>query len=351
VSAVAPASLGHAPRPSSDATRLLYERHSGRIFGFCLSLLGSREDAEDAVQTTFVNAQRGLHRGVVPQFELAWLFKIARNVCHNSRQSASRRGRVEAVRDLDALQDVLATPERGGSVSIRDLTRALNAVPERQRRALVLREWQGLSYEEIAAELGVSIAAVETLLFRARRSVAQQLEQGGTRRGDLVASVVAFFQWLFKGGAALKLGAAAVTVATATMLAAAPTVRDPARTPTPVPVAPKAHTVRSQPIRIEPRSALGRAPVQQAASSSTTATAGGADAASPPASSSSGATPLSGGTPSGTNVAPTAISVPSVTVPVVTTPTVTVPEISLPPVDVPAIVLPAELPLDLPKFP
>ena len=88
-----------APLPA-DATGLLYERHHQRIFGFCLSQLGSREDAEDAVQTTFINAQRGLGRGVVPEFELAWLFTIARNVCHNSRDSASRRGRLEVVRDL-----------------------------------------------------------------------------------------------------------------------------------------------------------------------------------------------------------------------------------------------------------
>ncbi len=90
MSAAAPASFAQARQPA-DATGLLYERYAGRIFGYCLSLLGSREDAEDAVQTTFVNAQRGLHRGVVPQFELAWLFRIARNVCYNARKSSSRR--------------------------------------------------------------------------------------------------------------------------------------------------------------------------------------------------------------------------------------------------------------------
>ena len=89
----------HRLRPSAsavDATACSYERHSSRIFGFCLSRLGSREDAEDAMQMTFLNAQRGLGRGVVPEFELAWLFKIAQNVCHNRHQSAKRRGRVEA---------------------------------------------------------------------------------------------------------------------------------------------------------------------------------------------------------------------------------------------------------------
>jgi RNA polymerase sigma factor (sigma-70 family) len=215
--------LAHAP--SADATRLLYERHSSRIFGFCLSRLGSREEAEDAVQTTFLNAQRGLGRGVVPDYELAWLFKIAQNVCHNRHQSARRRGRVEGTQDLDALQDVLATPERGSPVSLGDLTRALSAVPDRQRRALLLREFQGLSYEEISLELGVSVAAVETLIFRARRSVAAELgrlETKPSRRGA-VASISELFGWFFRGGAApAKLAVAAAAVATTATLAVAP---------------------------------------------------------------------------------------------------------------------------------
>jgi RNA polymerase sigma-70 factor (ECF subfamily) len=224
--------------PSADATRLLYEQHSSRIFGFCLSRLGSREEAEDAVQTTFLNAQRGLGRGVVPEYELAWLFKIAQNVCHNRHQSARRRGRVEATQDLDALQDVIASPDRSAAVSLGELTGALGAIPTRQRRALLLREFQGYSYEEIANDLGISVAAVETLLFRARRAVAQQLAQPGatsrSRRGA-AASLVELFRWLFGGSAPLKLAAVtAAVVATAATVSIVPLVGDHK----PAPVAP-----------------------------------------------------------------------------------------------------------------
>jgi hypothetical protein len=161
---------------------------------------------------------------VIPEYELAWLFKIARNVCYNRTESSSRRRRVES--DLDTLEEVVATPERSVSLSVGELTRALGEIPERQRRALVLREFQGMSYEEITGELGVSVAAVETLLFRARRSLADQLEQTGTpRRRGAVASVVALFRWFFDGSAVpVKLAAVTAAIGTTTTLAIAPTI-------------------------------------------------------------------------------------------------------------------------------
>src|SRR2546423_3282330 len=237
MSAVAPASAGRAPQPA-DATGVLYERHSRRIFGYCLSLLGSREDAEDAVQTTFVNAQRGLGRGIVPEFELAWLFRIARNVCYNAHASSSRRGRHEGAVDLDALQDVLPAPERGAGPSIEELTRALSLIPERQRRALLLREVRGLSYEEIAGELAVSVPAVETLIFRARRAVADQLVQPGKRRHrGLLAPVSTLLRWLCQSGAGpIKVAAATATLAsTAALVVVAPGAQHAVRNPTAAP--------------------------------------------------------------------------------------------------------------------
>ena len=66
MTAVAPALHKGKPSRDADATGALYERYARPLFGFCLNRLGTREEAEDAVQTTFLHAQRGLRRGVVP---------------------------------------------------------------------------------------------------------------------------------------------------------------------------------------------------------------------------------------------------------------------------------------------
>jgi RNA polymerase sigma-70 factor (ECF subfamily) len=162
--------------PAGASTGTLYERYARQIHAFCLSRLGSREEAEDAMQSTFLNALRGLQRGVAPEYEAAWLFKIAQNVCLTRQRSTTRRRRVETAADLGAMQDTL--PARlVESDELIGLPGALAAMPELQRRALLLREWQGLAYSEIAEQLGISVGAVETLLFRARRSLAACLER------------------------------------------------------------------------------------------------------------------------------------------------------------------------------
>src|SRR2546430_16012451 len=97
--------------PDTARASDLYERFAPRIFGFCLHRLGSREEAEDAVQTTFLNAFRGLTRGVVPQAESAWLFKIAENVCLSRHRSTFRRRRGEGAGGLATPPDTRARHE------------------------------------------------------------------------------------------------------------------------------------------------------------------------------------------------------------------------------------------------
>jgi RNA polymerase sigma factor (sigma-70 family) len=206
---------------ADDAFQALYERHSSCVFRYCLRWLRSREEAEDAAQTTFLHAMRGLRRGIVPTYDEAWLLAIARNVCR-TRTKVTRRRAVEIARDPQLLAEGVAAPTRSDDLA--GLSEALTGLTEAQRRAILLREWQGLSYREIADELDLSQAAVETLLFRARRALAARLRGAGS-----------FLPWLksFAGGGAgsLALGATVVAVtATGTIAGSRPSgsVRLPA---------------------------------------------------------------------------------------------------------------------------
>ncbi|MCZ7590598.1 MAG: sigma-70 family RNA polymerase sigma factor [Gaiella sp.] len=148
----------------------LYRHHVGEVYRYTYAVLGNHADAEDVTQTTFVNAFRALERGESPRNASGWLIAIAQNVVRQRwRHAASRPAEVELV------QDVPDAPEEP-DVELDELVRALQRIPPTQREALVLRELEGRSYSEIAELLGLTTSALETLLFRARRSLAEELE-------------------------------------------------------------------------------------------------------------------------------------------------------------------------------
>jgi len=204
VSPVEDTTRGAPLRPPPEAAfASFYKEHSNRVFAYCFRRLRSREEAEDAVQTTFLYAWRGLDRGVVPVFESAWLLTIARNVCLNRAEAAGRRA-VEVARDPYILEETVPAPVP--TDELEGLPEALAALTEQQRRAILLREWQGLSYQEIAVELGLTQSAVEALLFRARRTLAARL-----RRPLGVGPLLPWCKsTLAGGGGKIVVGAAAV---------------------------------------------------------------------------------------------------------------------------------------------
>ena len=235
----------HGVAPEAELTQALYQRHATKIFRYCQHQLGSREEAEDAVQSTFLNAFRGIKRGIVPENESAWLFAIAQNVCLSRRRSTWRRGRIESPTDFDVVEELAPAPSRLAD-ELLGLQDVLEQMPESQRRAILLREWQGLSYREIAEELQLSQTAVETLIFRARRSLAKGLEQPpapaqkrrmvrGADLGNLVTGLKSLF---LGGGAAAAKVAAVVAVVSAGTVAVASPAKHHARPPAPPAPAP-----------------------------------------------------------------------------------------------------------------
>jgi len=340
---------------------VLYERYARQLQSFCRSRLSSREEAEDAVQHTFLNAYRSLRSGTRPRAEAAWMFAIAANVCRERRRSAWRRSRIEVVSD-DGLVGDRAAPERSHE-ELSGVADALAELTPNQRRAILMREWQGLSYREIADELSLTESAVETLLFRARRSLARKLDRSRGRVWGLanLGSLLAWGKSLL-GGTAAQVAAATLVIG-AGVTAASPVVRHEAAATTPVRAAQtrqasaKPARVSATPHRVrraakpslQPRSKVERA---KPVAVTVTGTGGGTPAAPAPVSAPAQASPAPAPTPTPPVTAPASPSLPKVEVPALP-PVPPVPSLptlpQLPPVSVPSVPLPVLPPL--PKLP
>jgi RNA polymerase sigma-70 factor (ECF subfamily) len=162
-----------AEAPASQIVAALYERYRDDVYAYCQRRLRNPEEAEDATQVTFLKAFTGLKNGAVPQVENAWLFTIAKRVVFTRLEATDRLRAVEAKTDVDGVAE-----ERGGPVeraAMDDVWKAVEALPEAPRRAFLMREWQGLEYDEIAQELGVERNHVGVILFRARSRVIASL--------------------------------------------------------------------------------------------------------------------------------------------------------------------------------
>ncbi|HEY5941882.1 MAG TPA: sigma-70 family RNA polymerase sigma factor [Solirubrobacterales bacterium] len=167
------------------AFEAIVDRYQGRLLGFCRQMLNSTEDAEDVLQEVFVNAYRAM---LADEREInlrPWLYRIARNRCLNHL----RKPKAEAQETMDMVPEVDAasTAERvHNREEFRQILSDVNKLPETQRAALLLREMDALSYEEIAAAMDTTVPSVKSLLVRARISLtegsqARQLTCGEVR--------------------------------------------------------------------------------------------------------------------------------------------------------------------------
>jgi RNA polymerase sigma factor (sigma-70 family) len=149
------------------AFEAIYDRHHRAILSFCRHMLGSMEEAEDAVQHTFLAAYNDLVSSRKAIQLRPWLFTIARNRCY----STLRARREQPLGELDEpTTEGLATQVQRRE-DLRDLVGDLRRLPNDQRAALVLSEMDALSHEQIAGVLGVPKDKVKALVFQARESL------------------------------------------------------------------------------------------------------------------------------------------------------------------------------------
>ncbi len=170
---------------SDPAFEAIVERYRRALMRYVSRLLPP-ERAEDVVQQSFVKAYEAMHRDAAELNLRPWLYRIAHNGALNAL-----RDRALGHAELDERIDGVERPDQAfeRAAGLRELLVAVQALPERQRDAILLRELEGRSYEEIAAALGVTDGAVRQLLNRARNSL--RAAAAAVVPGPLVARVAA----------------------------------------------------------------------------------------------------------------------------------------------------------------
>jgi RNA polymerase sigma factor (sigma-70 family) len=162
--------MARAGNPGAFET--MVDRYQGRLLGFCRQMLGSTEDAEDVLQEVFVNAYKAM---LADEREInlrPWLYRIARNRCLNylRKPKADAQESMDMVPEVDAASTAEMVHNRE---EFRQILSDVNKLPETQRSALLLREMDALSYEEIAAAMDTTVPSVKSLLVRARISLTE----------------------------------------------------------------------------------------------------------------------------------------------------------------------------------
>ena len=150
-----------------------------RVFGVALRMLGNRAEAEEIAQETFLRAHRALGTFRAEARLGTWLYGIASRLCLNRLASGPRRH--ERSDDTALLQAPAGGPDAVGALERGELEAALHqavaALPEERRIVVVLRDLEGLSYEEIGEVLGVPLNTVRSRLHRARLDLKAKLER------------------------------------------------------------------------------------------------------------------------------------------------------------------------------
>jgi RNA polymerase sigma-70 factor (ECF subfamily) len=159
-----------------DAFAVLLTRYRDVYTRFAVRLLGSREDADDALQLAFVRAYRNLHKCQDPSRFGAWLYQIVLNEC---RTLGTRRARRElrVVRDDVAVERAVDVTDPDGDAALRgEIERALAQLDPEQREAFLLKHVEDLSYEEMAELTGVGVSALKMRVKRACERLRNLLE-------------------------------------------------------------------------------------------------------------------------------------------------------------------------------
>lgn len=149
----------------------IYNRYKGSVYAFCLKMLGDRELAADVMQDTFLRLYENRERLIKSSSFRSWLFTIARNQCLNTMRKGKRMVAFgDSVPEPTADSTPVSRLEKNERIAV--IGAYLLRLSPDYREVLILREYQNLSYEEIAAVTRSTVSSVKSRLFKARRKLA-----------------------------------------------------------------------------------------------------------------------------------------------------------------------------------
>ena len=162
-----------AQRSDARACEALYRMHIDKVYGLCLRMTGNVSEAEDCAQEAFIQAWNKLNKFRGDSAFATWLHRIAVNtVLGRIRKSKREQDRIQTV--ADTRPEPLETGDTG---ELRDLAEAIDRLPEGARHVFVLNAVYGYTHDEAAGMLGIAAGTSKAQLHRARRLLAQQLEE------------------------------------------------------------------------------------------------------------------------------------------------------------------------------
>ncbi len=178
--------MARIAKGDEGAFETLVNRHQTSILNLIYRYIGDRTQAKDLAQEVFIRVWKSAKTYKREAKFTTWLYRIAINLCLNALESSHRkkwfsfnRSDEDGKRTLEetladsgpSAEDILLEKERS-----RQISDALQSLPENQRMALVLKRYDNLSYQEIAQVIGCSVSAVESLLVRAKRTLQEKLK-------------------------------------------------------------------------------------------------------------------------------------------------------------------------------
>ena len=167
--------VARASAGDTRAFEALYRAHVDRVYGLCLRMTGNVGEAEDCAQEAFIQAWKKLGRFRGDSAFGTWMHRIAVNaVLGRIRKSKREQDRIQAAAEIGS-----SPASIGDSGNLRDLSDAIDRLPKGARHVFVLNAVYGYTHEESSDMLGVAVGTTKAQLHRARRLLAQQLEEQG----------------------------------------------------------------------------------------------------------------------------------------------------------------------------